>query len=206
VVIVSVIQSCMEKVEHFGGILTLLNLGTPLPTFNKAISLFAMVMCAVTTEAASITLESNSSGVFQYQLTLAPGDDIVFDNGAQIVLTGLVGITATSPLAVGFSSCGFTDSTACFAQTLFERDEFDNPSDETTDFQFFTITSSATSVGLVNYTAGAETPFEGQVDGPVPPTGVPELGNGPLAASGLLGLALLSLRRHASRRRSIRPS
>lgn len=82
------------------------------------------------------------------------------------------------------------DSTSCFAQTLLETIEFDNPSDVATDFQLFT------SVGLVDYTAGAQPPFEGRVDGPVPNTGVPELGSGPLAASGLLALAFLFLQRH----------
>ena len=155
----------------------------------RALGLGGMLAVVTGAQAASITLESINSGVFQYQLTLAPSDNIVFDNGGEITLTGLAGVTATMSLNSGFTSCGFPASSVCFEET-FETQTLTNPSDSPTAFNFFTVTSTAGSVDLVDYTAGATTPFSGQVDGPVAGTEAPEPGAGLLTAAGLLGLIL----------------
>jgi hypothetical protein len=148
-----------------------------------------MTALAVAAQAASITLESINSGVFQYQLTLAPDETVVFDQNQQITLTGLSGVTAISPANVGFTSCGFTDSTACFAE-VFMNEILQNSNPDPSSFDFFTITSTSALVGPVDYTAQAETPFSGQVDGPI---AAPEPGSGFLTAVGLIGLLLLAV-------------
>ncbi len=141
-------------------------------------------------QAASITLQSINSGTYQYGLTLAPGDTVVFNQNSQIDLTGLASVTGTSPTNFGFTSCGFTDTSVCFAE-VFGTQTFDNPSASPTEFDLFTITSTANAVGLVSYTAQATVPFSGQVDGPA---SAPEPGTVLLTAGGLLGL-LFSARR-----------
>src|ERR1035438_8814676 len=85
-----------------------------------------MMAVAVSSHAASITLESINSGVYQYQLALAPGDEVVFTADSQINFTGLVGVTAVSPIDAGFTSCGFTGTSACFAE-IFVSQTFSNP-------------------------------------------------------------------------------
>jgi hypothetical protein len=147
-----------------------------------------MIALAFTAQAASITLESINSGVFQYQLTLAPDETVIFDQNQQITLTGLSGVTAISPTNVGFTSCGFTDSTACFAE-VFMNEILENSSSDPSSSDFFTITSTSPLVGPVDYNAQAEDPFSGQVDGPI---AAPEPGSGLLTAVGLLGLLLLA--------------
>ncbi len=142
-----------------------------------------LMALAVSSQAASITLESINSGVYQYQLALAPGDDIVFNMDSQITLTGLAGVTATSALNIGFTSCGFTATSACFAEVV-ESQTFSNPGSSPTAFDLFTVTSTATS-GLVDYSAQATSPFSGQVDGPA---AAPEPNAGLLTGAGLLGL------------------
>lgn len=147
-----------------------------------------MTAMAVSAQAASITLESINSGVFQYQLVLAPGDDVVFSLSSQISLTGLAGVTAISPINIGFTSCGFTGTSACFAEA-FDSQTFSNPGSDPTAFNLFTITSTAASVGLVDYSAQATSPFSGEVDGPSP---APEPNAGLLTGAGLLGLILFA--------------
>jgi hypothetical protein len=151
----------------------------------------AMLIAQVgTAGAASITLSSMNSGVFQYQLTLAAGETVVFDQNDQITLTGLTGVTATAASNVGFSACGFTATSACFAE-IFASEILDNSNPDPSSYNFFTITSTSTSVGPVDYSAQANTPFSGEVDGPAP---APETGSGWLTAAGLIGLLLSAMR------------
>jgi hypothetical protein len=141
------------------------------------------IALAVSTKAASITLASINDGVYQYQITLQPGDSVTFDEGSQITLTGLSGITGTST-STGFTSCGSTDTTACFSE-VFIIEQFNNTGGSPISDNLFTITSTSETEGLVNYTANAETPFSGQAEGPLT---APEPGAGLLTAAGMLGL------------------
>ncbi len=154
---------------------------------------FAVVMItalAVIAEGASITLGSINSGVFQYELSLAGGESVVFNQGQQVNFTGLAGVIATSPSNIGFTSCGFTDNSACFAE-IFTSETLDNSGANPSTYDLFTITSTTAPVAPVDYTVQATTPFSGQVDGP---SAVPESGSGFLTTVGLIGLLWPAMR------------
>lgn len=160
--------------------------------FKSTVPAWITILVASTSaQATSIVLQSSTSGVFQYQLVLGPGESAVFDMNSEINLSGLSGITSTSAQDIGFSSCGFTPSTACFVEQ-FGSETFSNSTGTgNSQFNLFTITSTSSAKGLVDYTAAAESPFSGQAQGPVDTTTAPDPGTGLLTAAGLAGFLLL---------------
>jgi hypothetical protein len=71
----------------------------------------------------------------------------------------------------------------------FRQSNLLEPRHSPTAFDLFTITSTAASVGLVDYSAQATPPFSGQVEGPAL---APEPNAGLLAGSGFLALLLIA--------------
>src|SRR6516162_6917530 len=71
--------------------------------------------------ASSISLVSSGGGVYDYGLTLAPGESVNFAQNATITLSGLSGVTGASvdphdPLNC-FTVSSFAPSSAVLAQT-----------------------------------------------------------------------------------------
>ncbi|MBI4908194.1 MAG: hypothetical protein HY820_31500 [Acidobacteria bacterium] len=149
---------------------------------------------SATVEASSIVLVSTDliAGIthYHYALRLDAGEFNQFNQGAELQLTGMAGVTGSSMggiLPACFDANFSTASSARLVQLDATGCGISNPNVTPSNIDDWTVRSSSTATGLVNYTIqAAQGPFTGQVQGPVADTGVPEP-----RTTGLIAAALL---------------
>jgi hypothetical protein len=147
-------------------------------------SVASLLLCAVTAQAASITLVSQAGGTYSYGLTIDPGETFTMETAATMGLTGLSEVTgaiATDALSLFFTAGFNATQVALINKSLFTISQ---PGTLGT----LEVTSTATTTGNVNFHITASgTVFTGTVLGPVaaPTTVVPEPSTVLLFAAGL---------------------
>ena len=120
--------------------------------------------------AASITLTSSGGGIYQYGLTLAPGDDVAFFNDAAITLSGLSGVTGASVTGVLSHNC-LTVSSVSPASVVYGVPKpcgFMNEGRVTLTDGTLSVNSSAATAGTINFSMQAtDGTVNGLTQGPV---------------------------------------
>jgi len=163
-----------------------------------AVLALALFSASPGAQAATLVLESASGGVYTYGFQLAAGEQLFFNTGDRITLTGLFGVTGASvggpDLSGSLTTCGVTATSVCFGSPGLL--DLDNISGATEDFGVLTIDSSSTTTGSVNYSLVGATPIAGEVGGPAAgSSSVPEPPTIPLFLGCTLLLGSLRKRR-----------
>jgi hypothetical protein len=152
-----------------------------------------------TTTTTTLILESQNGGVYDYEFEVeggSTGDEIGFDPGQELTLTGLSGVTDVS-LQSQFAGC-FSSAFTGSSVTLTAEDPvacFFIAGSSTTDSGTLVVDSSVDTAGLVNFDAQGEDDFTeqalgtGTVGGPVAAVAAtPEPSSWLLLGTGLLGV------------------
>lgn len=158
----------------------------------RVLALLAMLAASLAPlPAASITLLSQSAGIFDYAFTLNQGETVAILQNQTIQFTGLSGVTfAEGFIAFSNYSGTNTPTTATFTKVAIGADTFVVPG----GYGTLRIRSTVGTTGLVNYAINTSTgAITGQVLGPVA-AAVPE--PAPCALLSCSLAALWVVRRH----------
>ncbi len=156
------------------------------------------VLLPALASATSIVLTSISGGTYNYGVTVAPGETVLFGAGQTITFTNLAGVTGGSTsntLGTFFSVSSFTPSSVTFITS--SGGGLQNTSNFAVTFGYLTINSTVTTPGDVNYSM--QTQNQGTVNGVTqgPAALRPEPSTLALFGMGLAGIAGLIHKRVA---------
>ena len=156
------------------------------------------VLVPALASATSITLTSFSAGTYNYGITLAPGETVLFSANQTITFSNMSGVTGGSTASTLGSIFNFTSSTPSSAVfTSPSGGGLSNTSGITVTFGYLKITSTVTNVDTINYSM--QTSNQGTVNSTTqgPAALRPEPSTFALFGMGLAGIAGLIHKRIA---------